>query len=283
MNRCLERIVRDYSTSEILHVCRTLNKDYNIYDTDKVRWNKIAYALYKTAPHEIEELQKTSFSNEVINDLIFNYYFCERVIKYHFIKFLKTRHDHIVAFEMTVGGSRVDICRINGNSYAYEIKTEYDTFDRLASQIDDYLKTFQKVYVIVPKSRAGDVKRIIPDACGIIAYTTTEDGSISFYYAKKACKNKCDLVTCLESLSSSDLSYLLRSINLKDCGTKAKRLETVLEYAEQHSIWGHYRKLLRHKYEAQWQFITQHFEEILPIDIQTFFSANLDPHILYGK
>ena len=64
LNRCLERIVRDYSTSEILHVCRTLNKDYNIYDTDKVRWNKIAYALYKTAPHEIEELQKTSFSNE---------------------------------------------------------------------------------------------------------------------------------------------------------------------------------------------------------------------------
>ncbi len=283
MDQCLERIVSDYSTSEILHVCRTINKDYNIYDPEKVRWDKISYALYKTPLEEIEGLKQITFSNKVVNDLIFHFYFCERVIKYHFIKYLKTRHDNIVAFEMTVGESRVDICRINGSSYAYEIKTEYDTFDRLETQMRDYLKTFEKVYVIVPKSRSDDVKRFVPDSCGIIAYKVTEDCNISFSYARKAIKNKCDLTTCLGSLSSSDLSYLLKLIKLKDCSTKSKKLESIMLYTANHSIWPCYRQLLRHKYEEQWKFITQHFDEILPLDIQHFFSSNLNPQILYGK
>lgn len=82
--------------------------------------------------------------------------------------------NHIVAFEMNIGDSRIDICRINGSSYAYEIKTEYDTFDRLGSQMQDYLRTFQKVYVIVPIGRVNDVKNLIPESCGIISYRITK-------------------------------------------------------------------------------------------------------------
>ena len=29
--------------------------------------------------------------------------------------------------------------------------------------------------------------------------------------------------------------------------------------------------------------LEEHFEEILPIDVQTFFSANLDPSLFYSK
>lgn len=142
----LQSILNNYSDDEILQMCKTINKDYNIYDPEDVRWAKIGYVLNKTNSSDIELLRKTCLSNKVVNDMIFNYYFCERVIKYYFIKHLKDQLNHIVAFEMNIGDSRIDICRINGSSYAYEIKTEYDTFDRLGSQMQDYLRTFEKVY-----------------------------------------------------------------------------------------------------------------------------------------
>ena len=166
----LQSILNNYSDDEILQMCKTINKDYNIYDPEDVRWAKIGYVLNKTNSSDIELLRKTCLSNKVVNDMIFNYYFCERVIKYYFIKHLKDQMNHIVAFEMNIGDSRIDICRINGSSYAYEIKTEYDTFDRLGSQMQDYLRTFEKVYVIVPIGRVNDVKNLIPESCGIISY-----------------------------------------------------------------------------------------------------------------
>lgn len=124
MNQYLQEILKEYSAAEILQMCKVINKDYNVYDPEDVRWAKLAYVLNKTSNKDIELLRSNCLSNKVVNDLIFNFYYCERVIKYHFIKHLKNRIDHIVAFEMAIGDSRVDICRINGSSYAYEIKTE---------------------------------------------------------------------------------------------------------------------------------------------------------------
>ena len=211
----LQSILNNYSDDEILQMCKTINKDYNIYDPEDVRWAKIGYVLNKTNSSDIELLRKTCLSNKVVNDMIFNYYFCERVIKYYFIKHLKDQLNHIVAFEMNIGDSRIDICRINGSSYAYEIKTEYDTFDRLGSQMQDYLRTFEKVYVIVPIGRVNDVKNLIPESCGIISYRITKNREVVFSYQKCAQKNCCDIKFCLDSLSSGDMSYLRMICSLK--------------------------------------------------------------------
>lgn len=197
MIQLLQSILKEYSTEEILQMCKTINKDYNIYDPEDVRWAKLQYVLNRTSHSDIEQLRKSYLSNQVVNDLIFNFYYCERVIKYYFIKHLRNRMDHIVAFEMSIGDSRIDICRINGSSYAYEIKTEYDTFDRLETQMRDYLRTFEKVYVIVPHARVEDVKPLIPDSCGIISYRISKDNEVVFSYSKGAQKNRCDIKSCL--------------------------------------------------------------------------------------
>lgn len=264
-------------------MCKTINKDYNIYDPEDVRWAKLEYVLSKTSSSDIELLRKNYLSNEVVNDMIFNYYFCERVIKYHFIKHLKDQLNHIVAFEMNIGGSRIDICRINGSSYAYEIKTEYDTFDRLETQMQDYLRTFEKVYVVVPLGRVKDVKNLIPESCGIISYRITKTREVVFSYHKSARKNCCDIKFCLASLSSGDLSYLLKLLNEKDFKTRADKITRLLQIAATRSIWASYRELLKHKYADQWGFLTDHFEQILPLDIQSFFSSKMDPNLLYAK
>lgn len=283
MDQFLHAITNEYSTGEIIQICKNINKDYNIYDPEDVRWSKLEYVLNKTSHDEIELLRKKYLSNQIVNDLIFEFYHCERVIKYFFIKHLMSRIDHIVAFEMVIGDSRVDICRINGSSYAYEIKTEYDTFDRLETQMQDYLKTFEKVYVIVPFLRVNAVRNRIPNSCGIIAYRVTSANEFIFSYVKRAQKNHCDVGCCINSLSSNDMSYLLKLLNESDCKTRAEKKEHLLQVATVKPIWKQYRQLLRHKYENQWLFITKHFDEILPIDIQNFFSANIEPSLLYTK
>lgn len=283
MNQYLNSILSEYSTGEIIQMCKIINKDYNIYDPEDVRWAKLEYVLSKTTHNEIEQLRKSCLSNSVVNDLIFKFYHCERVIKYFFIKHLMSRMDHIVAFEMVIGDSRVDICRINGSSYAYEIKTEYDTFDRLETQMQDYLKTFEKVYVIVPHMRVDSVRSLIPDSCGIISYRVTSTNEFIFSYAKRAQKNHCDIEFCINSLSSIDMSYLLKLLKEKDYRTRTEKKERLLQVATTKPIWKQYRQLLRHKYENQWTFITEHFNEILPIDIQNFFSSNIEPSLLYTK
>lgn len=50
--------------------------------------------------------------------------------------------------ELPVGPSIVDLAVFNGTSTAYEIKTEFDSEKRLASQSSNYLKAFEQVYVV---------------------------------------------------------------------------------------------------------------------------------------
>ena len=50
--------------------------------------------------------------------------------------------------ELRIGSSIADVVVANGTTTAYEIKTEFDSSRRLSSQTSDYLKAFDKVYVV---------------------------------------------------------------------------------------------------------------------------------------
>lgn len=278
-----DNILNAYSTNEIIQICKYLNKDYNIYEPEEVRWKKIRYAFFKTSEDEICELQNKTFSNEFINQLLLKFYICERVIKYHFIKFLKNAIHDIVAFEMSIGDSRIDICRINGKLCAYEIKTEYDNYDRLESQMKDYLKAFEKVYIIVPIQKAEMVKSHIPEKCGIITYRQNKNSDIIFSYKRAAQKNKCDIEFCIKSLSNSDLIKLLKMLNVKPFKNKEENLALLLHISKEKNIWSTYKHFLKFKYKEQWNYLKNNFDNILPIDCQSFFSSKMDPNILYEK
>lgn len=83
MIQLLQSILKEYSTEEILQMCKTINKDYNIYDPEDVRWAKLQYVLNRTSHSDIEQLRKSYLSNQVVNDLIFNFYYCERVSQFN--------------------------------------------------------------------------------------------------------------------------------------------------------------------------------------------------------
>lgn len=276
-------ILNAYTSGEMVRICKYLNKEYNIYEPDEVRWKKIKYAFYKTSEKTINELQKENFSNEFINQIILKYYTCERVVKYHFIKYLKDAIHDIIAFEMSVGDSRIDICRINGKLCAYEIKTEYDNYDRLETQMKDYFSAFERVYIIVPIKNADAVQTHIPPRCGIITYRLDGNANMIFAYKRSAKDNKCDIDFCLNSLSSGDLSKIIKLLKLKPCKTKNENLELLLSVIKEKNIWTTYKLFLKEKYKEQWNYLRNNFDKILPIDCQSFFASKMDPDLLYEK
>lgn len=278
-----DEILNDYTDSEIVQICKYLNKEYNIYEPDDVRWEKIKYAFYKTGEQTVNKLKKQTFSNEFINMLMLKYYACERVIKYHFIKYLKGAIQDIVAFEMAIGDSRLDICRINGQLCAYEIKTEYDNFDRLVTQMKDYFSAFERVYIIVPIQNADTVQEYIPLRCGIITYRLDENDNMIFAYRRSAQDNKCDISFCLNSLSGSDLAKIIRLLKMKPYKTKNENLELLLTVSKEKNIWSTYKRFLKNKYKEQWSYLRDNFDKILPIDCQSFFASKMNPDLLYEK
>lgn len=70
--------------------------------------------------------------------------------------------------ELPVGRSIVDVAIANGTSTAYEIKTEFDTARRLQTQTNDYLKVFDKVYVVTHPAHVAKYEQELDPRVGLI-------------------------------------------------------------------------------------------------------------------
>ncbi|AQR68242.1 hypothetical protein BZG29_07625 [Janthinobacterium sp. LM6] len=70
--------------------------------------------------------------------------------------------------ELGVGSSIVDVAIANGTSTAYEIKTEFDSSKRLKSQTADYLRVFDKVYVVTHPNHVERYERELDPKVGLI-------------------------------------------------------------------------------------------------------------------
>jgi hypothetical protein len=70
--------------------------------------------------------------------------------------------------ELRVGSSIADVVVANGTTTAYEIKTEFDTSRRLSTQTSDYLKAFDKVYVVTHPAHISRYERELDPRVGLI-------------------------------------------------------------------------------------------------------------------
>lgn len=70
--------------------------------------------------------------------------------------------------EFRVGSSLADLVVLNGTSTVYEIKSERDTLRRLASQVENYSKVFERTYVVTSAKRLLSLERDLPEHIGII-------------------------------------------------------------------------------------------------------------------
>lgn len=71
--------------------------------------------------------------------------------------------------EFRIGSAIADLVMFNGISRAFEIKTELDTDKRLHSQLDQYRKVFNEIYLIVPASKIKEYESY-DSSIGIISF-----------------------------------------------------------------------------------------------------------------
>jgi hypothetical protein len=99
-------------------------------------------------------------------------YRCEYVYKNAIASNLfLSRHsmqDSCLTNELRSGSSRADVAILNGTSTVYEVKSQFDSFDRLPTQLSDYLKIFDLIYVVTTETRSKALDGVIPENVGII-------------------------------------------------------------------------------------------------------------------
>lgn len=282
--KLLQEIEQELDKEEIAYLAKLINKNYNLNLSDTELWKIILGVFGNRFAFIINKYQKQLLANEFINELILKYYPGERTIKYHFVNQFRDYSEDIILFEMNANDSRVDLCRVNGKSIAYEIKTELDTMNRLEKQVEDYSKIFEYVYIVTPYSSWDKIMGIIPSYCGALLYTFSE-GECCFKEKRKAKKSpNLDSLAQLKNVSSEDLKFMLAELRVnKIPNTRREREDMLVNKCTSNRLNRIFKEALRNKFGKQWRFIQANFDEILPIDVQSFFHQPIDPTLAYFK
>ncbi len=89
-------------------------------------------------------------------------------------KLLLKRHNYkktVVLTELPISDSKADFVMINGKGVVYEIKTELDNLERLNSQVNDYYKAFQYLFIVTYEKNVDKVINTVDRSVGIIILT----------------------------------------------------------------------------------------------------------------
>ena len=91
--------------------------------------------------------------------------------------------------EKIIGSSRADVMMVVPEGlYGIEIKSDADSYTRLAGQVKDYDKYYDFNMVAVGTSHAGHIEEHVPEYWGIITVEETAEGP-DFYLLRKARPN----------------------------------------------------------------------------------------------
>ncbi len=93
------------------------------------------------------------YKNVIANELFSNRHNCDKA--------------HLIS-EFWSGDSRADIVILNDTSSVYEIKTKFDSLNKLSSQITSYKKLFDKIYVVTDLSLLKRVLTTTDPIVGIL-------------------------------------------------------------------------------------------------------------------
>jgi hypothetical protein len=205
-----------------------------------------------------------------LNDFVVGYYQNEQIIKSKFLRYL-TKNDQgfVVDIELKVGGSRVDICKFNGISIGYEIKTEYDNYSRLNKQILDYMKIFNKLYIIVPEKNYNLIKNKIPKEVGVYTYRLTVNSMLFSCRKKAVVQYTYDSKSQLKVMTKKEL--LMSFSKTKSTYKKKDMINFVLEEYSQRYINSQFISQMKYRNMKRWEFFLNNYEHILDIDTQWVF------------
>jgi hypothetical protein len=94
---------------------------------------------------------------------------------------------------------------VNGTITAYEIKTELDSLARLETQLHDYVKVFDRVYVITYKEMVPKLKSFLDQlSIGVGIYILNEDGQLNLIRKSRSHIKEIDKESVFNILNSNE-------------------------------------------------------------------------------
>ncbi len=139
--------------------------------------------------------------------------------------FLEEQYGKIrIIEEKMMGRSRADVVMVTENAlFGLEIKSDADTYARLARQIKDYSRYFDYNYVVVGTSHAAHITEHVPEHFGIITveYITSV---LDFYILRKPQKSPdLEMSSKIQILWRPELNRLLEENGLPAYRQKGKQ------------------------------------------------------------
>lgn len=162
------------------------------------------------------------------------HYCCEYVYKTAIAnRIIFGRHSPRTAsmhIELPVGRSIVDVAVFNGTSSAYEIKTELDSNRRLSTQTHDYLRAFERVYVVTHPALVTRYSRILDERVGVLALNPR--GSLTEVRAADGSGESIDRHALFRLLRSHEYCQVLEQVF-----GEQPRLPNGRRYAHYSKLW----------------------------------------------
>ena len=144
-------------------VNRWLKSDFESIDIKLKRYNLLEKNTGKSYLQVLRKTYKTIAQHYPNEYIVKNEFISQR------IKELLGTNKSVVFNEFRIGKAIADLALFNGDSKVFEIKTILDSEYRLNSQLEEYKKIFNYVYIIVPIEHLDKYKDYDVEV-GIIAY-----------------------------------------------------------------------------------------------------------------
>lgn len=143
-------ILSYHDVSPICNVCR----DYHDQSYEGLPCSLYLQYMYKELKKNYQN--EYVYKNEIINELLIKNYGVKTTVAFN---------------EFRVENSIADLALFNGETKAFEIKTELDTPRRLKKQLHSYQDIFDKCYIVVPDQLVSKYSEIVEEKIGIIQFT----------------------------------------------------------------------------------------------------------------
>jgi len=174
--------LRDYSSLfSRSSVTEWMNGNLSSIDYKIERYDENWYSKTKTTYIDYLKFVYSVLENQYQNEYILKNSFLNDWL----IKELGESNSELYS-EFRIGSAIADLVMFNGTSRAFEIKTELDSNKRLNSQLDQYRKVFNEIFLIVPISKLEEYKTY-DSSVGIICFDISSPKR--FYIIRSATKN----------------------------------------------------------------------------------------------
>lgn len=109
------------------------------------------------------------------------------------------------------GTSRIDVVAFGHEIVGYEIKSDFDNFDRMANQIHAYNRVFPKINLVCGKRHLDYALAILPSWWGIILVSPVDDDQMLEQIREAKSHDRQDPYSVASLLNKQDAVELLKS------------------------------------------------------------------------